>query len=121
MGRITGDVAQDRQSSRQAGTGRTATAIFETLRTQGYDGSYGRVCAFIRHWKQEQRDSPRRAAYVPLAFALGEAFQFNWSCEYVFVGGLRRRLEVAHTKFCASRAFWLVAYDAQSAPRSRWL
>jgi len=56
-------------------------------------------------WKQEQSDSPRRAAYVPLAFALGEAFQFDWSCEYVFVGGLRRRLEVAHTKLCASRAF----------------
>lgn len=93
---------------------RTATAMFEALRTQGYDGSYGRVCAFIRHWKQEQSDSPRRAAYVPLAFALGEAFQFDWSCEYVFVGGLRRRLEVAHTKLCASRAFWLVAYYAQS-------
>lgn len=93
---------------------RTATAMFEALRTQGYDGSYGRVCAFIRHWKKEQSDSPRRAAYVPLAFALGEAFQFDWSCEYVFVGGLRRRLEVAHTKLCASRAFWLVAYYAQS-------
>ncbi|RYF55605.1 MAG: IS21 family transposase, partial [Comamonadaceae bacterium] len=31
-----------------------------------------------------------------------------------FVGGLRRRLEVAHTKLCASRAFWLVAYPTQS-------
>lgn len=70
---------------------RTATALFEALRAQGYDGGYGRVCAFIRRWKQEQNDSPKRAAYVPLAFALGEAFQFNWSCEYVFVGGLRRR------------------------------
>jgi hypothetical protein len=40
---------------------------------------------------------------------LGEAFQFDWSTEYAFVGGLRRRLEVAHTKLCASRAFWLVA------------
>jgi len=30
------------------------------------------------------------------------------------VGGLRRRLEVAHTKLCASRAFWLVAYPTQS-------
>jgi hypothetical protein len=35
---------------------------------------------------------------VPLTFALGEAFQFDWSCEYAFVGGLRKRLEVAHTK-----------------------
>jgi hypothetical protein len=51
---------------------------------------------------------------VPLKFALGEAFQFDWSTEYAFVGGLRRRLEVAHTKLCASRAFWLVAYPTQS-------
>ncbi len=93
---------------------RTAKAMFDALRAQGYDGGYGRVCAFIRRWKQEHTDSPARAAYVPLAFALGEAFQFDWSCEYAFVGGLRRRLEVAHTKLCASRAFWLVAYYSQS-------
>jgi hypothetical protein len=48
------------------------------------------------------------------SFDLGEAFQFDWSCEYVFVGGLRRRLEVAHVKLDASRAFWLVAYPTQS-------
>ena len=93
---------------------RTAKAMYEALRTQGYDGGYGRICAFIRRWRQEQSDSPQRTAYVPLSFALGEAFQFDWSCEYVFVGGLRRRLGVAHIKLCASRAFWLVAYYAQS-------
>ena len=53
-------------------------------------------------------------AYVPLRFALGEAFPFDWSTEYAFVGGLRRRLEVAHTKLCASRAFWLTAYFSQA-------
>jgi transposase len=30
------------------------------------------------------------------------------------MGGLRRRLEVAHTKLCASRAFWMSAYYSQS-------
>lgn len=49
-----------------------------------------------------------------MSFDLGDAFQFDWSCEYVFVGGLRRRLEVAHTKLVSSRAFWLSAYPAQS-------
>jgi transposase len=49
-----------------------------------------------------------------LSFELGEAFQFDWSCEYVFVEGLRRRLEVAHIKLAASRAFLMVAYYAQS-------
>ena len=93
---------------------RTAKAMFEALRGQGYDGGYGRVCAFVRRWKQEQADAPKRVAYVPLVFALGEAFQFDWSCEYVFIGGLRRRLEVSHTKLAASRAFWLSAYYSQS-------
>ena len=93
---------------------RTAKGLFQAIRAQGYAGGYGRVCAFVRRWKAEQADAPKRAAYVPLAFELGEAFQFDWSCEYAFVEGLRRRLEVAHTKLAASRAFWLVAYPSQS-------
>lgn len=88
---------------------RTAMALFAAIRALGYDGGYGRVSEFVRRWKAEEADAPKRAAYVPLAFELGEAFQFDWSCEYAFVGGLRRRLEVAHAKLAASRAFWLVA------------
>jgi transposase len=93
---------------------RTARAMFQGLRAQGYTGSYGRVCAFVRRWQVEQTEGAKGAAFVPLAFAFGEAFQFDWSCEYAFVGGLRRRLELAHTKLAASRAFWLVAYPSQS-------
>lgn len=51
---------------------------------------------------------------MPLKFGLGEAFQFDWTTECAFVGGLRLRLEVAHTKLYASCAFWLVAYPTQS-------
>ena len=29
------------------------------------------------------------------------------------VGGIYHRLQVAHMKLCASRAFWLVAYPTQ--------
>ena len=57
---------------------------------------------------------PRGAAFVPLSFALGEAFQFDWSTEYVVIGGLRRTLQAAHMKLTASRAFWMVAYPGQS-------
>lgn len=53
------------------------------------------------------------AAFVPLKFTLGEAFQFDWSEEGMVVGGLYRRLQVAHIKLCASRAFLLVAYPTQ--------
>ena len=93
---------------------RTAKVLYQAIRAQGYPGSYNRVSHFVRRWKEEAAANPKRSAYVPLTFALGEAFQFDWSVEYVFVGGLRRRLEVAHTKLCASRAFWMTAYPGQS-------
>lgn len=93
---------------------RTMLDLYRAIQAQGYPGGYGRVCAFVRRWKDEASANPKRAAFVPLTFALGEAFQFDWSCEHAFVGGLRRRLEVAHAKLCASRAFWLVAYPSQS-------
>lgn len=93
---------------------RTAKALFEQSRALGYRGSYPRVVVWVRRWREREAAAPRRAAFVPLAFELGDAFQFDWSCEYAFVGGLRRRLEVAHTKLAASRAFWLTAYPTQS-------
>ena len=89
-------------------------AMFEALRAQGYSGSRGPVYAFAQRWQQEQGHESRGAGFVPLSFELGEAFQFDWSCEYLFIGGLRRRLEVAHTKLAASRAFCLVAYYSQA-------
>lgn len=93
---------------------RTVKLMYEELTAQGYKGGYGRVASFARRWREQQAGSARKGAFVPLKFALGKAFQFDWSTEYAFVGGLRRRLEVAHTKLCASRAFWLVAYPTQS-------
>ena len=50
---------------------------------------------------------------MPLAFDLGEAFQFDWSEEGLVVGGIYYRMQVSHMKLCASRAFWLVAYPGQ--------
>jgi transposase len=93
---------------------RCVTALFQQLRAQGYPGSYSRVAAFARHWKEEQYCCPQKTAYVPLQFAPGEAFQFDWSCEYAFVGGIRKRLEVAHLKLAHSRAFLMVAYPQQT-------
>ncbi len=93
---------------------RGTKALFEALRAQGYSGSRGPVYEFSKRWREAQENAPRHAGFVPLSFELGEAFQFDWSCEYAFIGGLRRRLEVAHTKLAASRAFVLVAYYAQA-------
>ena len=92
---------------------RTKGQMWLELRALGYTGSYGRVCAFARDWKTSEGLATSKGAFIPLKFAHGEAFQFDWSTEYTFIGGLRRRVELAHTKLCASRAFWLVAYPGQ--------
>ena len=93
---------------------RNAKVMFEAIRAQGYAGSYTWVAIRVRKLQQKIGDVPARRAFVPLTFRHGEAFQFDWSCAYAWIGGLRRRLEVAHCKLASSRAFWLVAYFTQS-------
>ena len=76
-------------------------------------GGYTRLTDFIRAWRQGEGQSVVTGAFVPLAFELGEAFQFDRSEEGLVVGGIYYRARVAHLKLCASRAFWLVAYPSQ--------
>ena len=91
---------------------RTAKALFGQIKKEGYTGGYSRVTDFIREWREHQGKAPR--AFVPLSFALGEAFQFDWSTEGLMVGGIYyNKLQLSHLKLCASRAFWLVAYPSQ--------
>jgi len=92
---------------------RSALALYTDLRTAGYAGGYSRVTDFIRAWRQTEGQAALKNAFVPLEFALGEAFQFDWSEEGLVVGGIYYRLQVSHMKLCASRAFWLVAYPSQ--------
>jgi transposase len=92
---------------------RTAQRLFELLRAEGYAGGYGRVAAYVKAWRLAG-GGVARPVFVPLQFAPGEAFQFDWSVEYAEVAGQRRRLEVAHVKLAHSRAFLVVAYPTQS-------
>ena len=92
---------------------RTAKALYAEIRCAGYDGGYTRVTDFIRAWRQGEGLGAAVNAFIPLAFELGEAYQFDWSEEGVVVGGIYYRAQVAHMKLCASRAFWLVAYPSQ--------
>jgi len=92
---------------------RTAGKLYAQLREQGFGGSYARVTEFIRAWRTERGAVAARAAYVPLTFAWGEAFQFDWSEEGLVIGGVRWKVQLAHMKLCASRAFWLVGYPSQ--------
>jgi transposase len=56
----------------------TLIRIFEELRGRGYDGGYDAVRRYARRWSKERGQSTA-AAYVPLSFAPGEAYQFDWS------------------------------------------
>jgi transposase len=92
---------------------RSAKALLEQLKAAGYAGGYSRLTDYIRAWRTAQEGVAVGDAYVPLSFELGEAFQFDWSEEPLVIGGVYQRLQVAHMKLCASRAFWLVAYPSQ--------
>ncbi len=93
---------------------RTARKLYAQLLTQGFAGSYARVTEFIRAWRTEQGAVSARTAYVPLSFAWGEAFQFDWSEEGLVIGGVWRKVQLAHMKLCASRAFCWWAIPAKA-------
>ena len=56
----------------------TLIRVFEELRGRGYDGGYDAVRRYARRWAKERGQSTA-AAYVPLSFAPGEAYEFDWS------------------------------------------
>jgi transposase len=92
---------------------RTALALYAAIKAAGYTGGYSRVTDFVRAWRHGEGQGSALRAFVPLTFELGEAFQFDWSEEGLVIGGIYRRVQLAHMKLCASRAFWLVAYPSQ--------
>lgn len=83
----------------------------------GYTGSYDRVAAFARQWRTEQLIAEQRSgknAYVPLTFAPGEAFQFDWGEDVAVIGGTKTKLQVGYFKLSYSRAFFVRAYPTQT-------
>ncbi len=87
------------------------------LRGLGYTGGYTALTDFIRDWRLGMGANAPSRAFVPLKFALGEAFQLDRSEEGLVIGGVWRKPLVAHLKLRASRAFVLVAYPTQGHER----
>jgi len=88
---------------------RTGQRLFDALSEEGYRGSYLTVQRFVRAWKEEQSHNPG-GVFIPLTFAPGEAYQFDWSYEVVEMAGRATQVKVAHLRLCHSRAFLAVAY-----------
>src|SRR3954464_11570017 len=91
----------------------TLIRIFEALRGLGYEGGYDAVRRYARTWRRE-RSAVTADAYVPLSFAPGEAYQFDWSHEVVLINGVTVKIKVAHVRLCHSRMLFVRAYPRES-------
>jgi transposase len=91
----------------------TLIRIFEELRGLGYAGSYDAVRRYAKKWRIE-RGAATAEAYVPLSFAPGEAYQFDWSHEVVLIGGTTVTVKVAHVRLCHSRMLFVRAYPRET-------
>lgn len=91
----------------------TLVRIYEALQELGYAGGYDAVRRYAGAWRRE-RSLATAAAYVPLSFAPGEAYQFDWSHEIVVLAGVTTTVKVAHMRRCHSRMFYVRAYPRES-------
>jgi transposase len=91
----------------------TLIRLFEELRGRGYDGSYDAVRRYARRWSKEH-GATTAAVYVPLSFAPGEAYQFDWSHEVVLLSGVTVTVKVAHVRLCHSRMLFVRAYPRET-------
>jgi transposase len=91
----------------------TLIRLFEELRGLGYEGGYDAVRRYARTWSREHA-SQTAAAFVPLSFAPGEAYQFDWSHEIVLMNGVTVTVKVAHVRLCHSRMMLFRAYPRET-------
>src|SRR5215207_5191147 len=91
----------------------TLVRVFEALRGLGYAGGYDAVRRHARAWERSRPSAPA-SAFVPLSFAPGEAYQFDWSHEVVLIGGTTVTVKVAHLRLCHSRMLFVRAYPRET-------
>ena len=89
----------------------TRIRVFEALRGLGYEGGYDSV---RRYAGGRPVAEAQPAAFVPLSFAPGEAYQFDWSHEVVLIGGTTVTVKVAHLRLCHSRMLFVRAYPRET-------
>ena len=91
----------------------TTKRLFEQLRAAGYTGGYDAVRRHAQRWRSGLA-SATATAFVPLSFAAGEAYQFDWSHEIVILDGVTVEVKVAHMRLCHSRMPFVRAYPRES-------
>jgi transposase len=91
----------------------TLIRVYDELRAMGYAGGYDAVRRYARSWSKS-RGAMTAEAYVPLYYAPGEAYQFDWSHEVVLIAGVTVTVKVAHVRLCHSRMMFVRAYMRES-------
>ncbi|WP_419807687.1 IS21 family transposase [Sphingomonas sp.] len=90
--------------------------LHDLLLREGFEGSYDAVRRYAARWKIERRKDAglATAAFIPLMFRPGEAYEFDWSHEDVEIAGMPVRVKVAHMRLRASRAAYVRAYPRET-------
>ena len=83
------------------------------MRPLGYEGGYDAVRRYARRWG-EQHAGATAEAYIPLTFAPGEAYQFDWCHKIVVMNGVTTTVKVAHVRLCHSRMMFVRAYPRET-------
>src|SRR5271154_6571006 len=88
---------------------RSPQRLFEELRGRGYGGAHDSVHRFVKAWRDERTRVPVHS-YVPMSFAPGEAYQFDWSYETIPLQNLPLTVKAAHMKLSHSRMPFVRVY-----------
>jgi transposase len=91
----------------------TYQRMFEELKAAGYAGGYDNVRRYARQWAVREGERIA-AAFVPLVFAPGEAYQFDWSHEIVMLDGVAVTVKAAQVRLCHSRMLFVRAYPRET-------
>ena len=92
---------------------RTALQLFEQLQRAGFGGSYDSVRRFVQGWRKNSAERELKA-FIPLSFAPGEAFQFDWCYEQIELAGVNVRVKVAQFRLSHSRMPFCIAYSRET-------
>ncbi len=98
----------------------TLIRIFEELRGLDYEGGDDAVRRYAKAWRVARGAATAEAgacpgeAGVPLSFAPGGAYQFDWSHEVVLINGTTVTVKVAHVRLSHSRMLFVRAYPRET-------
>jgi hypothetical protein len=98
---------------------RSTQRLFEELRGRGYGGAHDSVHRFAKFWREERSRVPTHA-YVPMSFAPGEAYQFDWIPGSLDLGerSATWRPAVDRSKPKRHRRYWRRSSDRRKTPSS---